>query len=323
MSLARYIRNPILYPDPRNYWEAGGTFNPCVINFNKKIVMLYRALSAPLQRNFGEYLQVSSIGYAESKDGFNFKNKKFFFGPEYAWEGYGCEDPRIVFFEKEYYIFYTAVASWPPVPDAVKVALATTKDFKTYKKLGIVTPFNAKAMSLFPKRINGKVAAIFQYNSDRPPSKVIVTFWDEVEDMVKATEETWKKFVSSSNIGKYTVFEAIPPQKYVEVGAPPIETEEGWLMIYPDITPENTFRIAACLLDYENPTKILAKTKKPLLEPMTDYEIMGNIPNVLFPSGALVKDGKLWVYYGAADKYIGIAYCNFDELMRKLIRETK
>ena len=94
MKIERYIYNPIFFPNPRIAWEAEGTFNPGVVKVGKKVYMLYRALSYPIKTNVG-ILKVSSIGLAESKDGINFNNRRFFFGPEYDYEAYGCEDPRI------------------------------------------------------------------------------------------------------------------------------------------------------------------------------------------------------------------------------------
>src|SRR3989338_8825365 len=116
--------------------------------------MLYRAESS--ERDFeGAYRSISTIGYANSTDGIHFENQKQLIKPEKPWEKFGCEDPRVTFLNDKYYIFYTPLSTYPFSAPGIRVGLAITKDFKTIEAKHPVTPFNAKAMALFPQKING------------------------------------------------------------------------------------------------------------------------------------------------------------------------
>ena len=110
------------------------------------------------------------------------------FGPEHDWERYGCEDPRATTFEGKHYIFYTAVREFSA--EGIKVAVAITEDCKTIKEKHIVTPFNAKAMALFPERVNGKIA-VDPYGEHRPAAG---------EDLPCASSTVLKTF-GRKNIG--------------------------------------------------------------------------------------------------------------------------
>ena len=107
----RQIRNPILEPDIRNWWEADAAFNPCVVQDEKNIFhMVYRAHSSQFSDISKPGFQISFLGYANSKDGVKFRNHRLFLRPEHKWECFGCEDPRITKFGDEYYIFHMAVS---------------------------------------------------------------------------------------------------------------------------------------------------------------------------------------------------------------------
>src|SRR5665213_1381797 len=153
MKLTRSTTNPILLPSQQHPWEAIAAFNGCVIKNNDTFHMLYRALSDKQIVNKNK-LQVSSIGYAQSNDGIHFEKHTQLSQPQETWEIYGCEDPRITFMNGKYYIFYTALSTFPFGPDGIKVALAISKDLQTIDEKHLVTPFNAKAMSLFPEKID-------------------------------------------------------------------------------------------------------------------------------------------------------------------------
>ncbi len=314
-SLSRYPWNPILRPDPRLEWQASGVFNPGVVQYGGEYVMVYRALSVPIVGGPEGSMVVSSLGMATSTDGKNFRDIRFFFGPEYEWEAYGVEDPRVVKVKRRFFIFYTAVSSYPPRGDAVKTALAVTHDFEDYEKWGVVIPFQSKAATLFPRKIGGQYVLMFTADPERPPSKVVLAYLDKLEDMTDpAFWEEWKREYER---GEHRLFEAIPPQEYVEVGAPPIETEYGWLLVRPEIAPGSRFSIHATLLDLDDPAKIIADSGS-LLVPEAWYEINGKVPYVVFPSGALIIDDVLHVYYGAADTYVALATIDMDDLWRLL-----
>src|SRR5207245_2389050 len=134
---------------------------------------------------------------------------------------YGVEDPRITFLNGKYYIFYTALSMYPFTAYGIKIALAKTQDFKTFEKHP-VTPFNAKAMALFPDLINGKLAALLTINTDIPPAKIAVAYFDREEDLW--SPYYWEEWYENVNSHIIHLLRDIRDQ--VELGAPPIKTKD-------------------------------------------------------------------------------------------------
>lgn len=321
IKLKRSLDNPILLPSINNDWEGKAAFNGCVVLENSKSHLVYRAQSSPRQYR-GFNMEVSSIAYAKSSDAVHFKNNRQLIKPEFDWELYGCEDPRITRFNNKYFIFYTALSTFPFSASGIKVGLAITRDFKTIEDKHLVTPFNAKAMALFPQKINGKMAAILTANTDIPPSKISIAHFDKESDIW--SKEYWDRWYSRLSDHSIHLQREIGDQ--VEVGAPPIKTRYGWLLIYSYIqnylSCPKVFGIEAVLLDLNNPQKILARTQEPLLTPEKDYEIYGNVANIVFPSGALNHDGRLFVYYGASDTTLCLATCDYEDLLQELLLQS-
>lgn len=315
----RVEQNPVLLPNRDHYWESFAAFNLCPIRHGKKIYGLYRAISAV--DHMREQKQISVIGIGESKNGLHFENRRQLIAPELEWDLYGCEDPRVTYFEGKFYVFYTALSRYPFGPEGIKVAVAVSKDLKKIDSRHFVTPFNAKAMTLFPERINGKIVVIFSAHTDSPPAKMVVAYLDKIEDLWdNKFWEKWEKEIDNHVIDpKRTLFD------HVEVGAPPLKTKHGWLLIYSHIqnyvrTDENhhldcIFGIEALLLDLKDPRKIIGRTKGPILVPSESYELMGYISNVIFPSGALIEKDNLTIYYGAADTTACAARVNLSDLI--------
>lgn len=320
--IERFKENPLLSPNPENDWEDDSTFNGSLIRDKDKIVLIYRAISSPKEIK-GKTLKVSSIGYAESYDGLNFKNRRQLIIPEKEWESFGCEDPRITKIDDKYYIFYTAISEYPFSAKGIKIGLAITKDFNSFEKHPVTT-FNSKAMSLFPERIGGKLAAILSVNTDSPPVKNCIALFDKEEDIYSPSY--WERWYHS--IDRYTIPLEKGTKDLVEAGAPPIKTKYGWLIIYANIrdyhsSAPNIYGIEAALLDLEDPRKIIGRTDDPLLIPTEDYELHGKVPNVIFPSGSLLKGEDLYIYYGAADTSLCGAKVSFDNLAEDIYRNSK
>lgn len=313
----RYSGNPIISPNPDHPWESVAAFNGCPVVDGDKVHLLYRALGKPQDIN-GTKLQLSTIGYARSQDGFHFNDRRQLIVPEEGFERFGCEDPRITKFGDTFYIFYTSLGGYPFGPDNIKVSVATTNDFKTVQK-HLVTPFNAKAMALFPHKIDGKMAAILTANTDRPPSRVGIAYFDKPEDIWSI--EYWDQWYPQLNN------HALPLERtkndHIEIGAPPIRTDVGWLLIYSHIqnyfAPPATFGIEAVLLHLDNPYEIIGRTSKPLIIPTEDYEVHGIVPNITFPSGGYIDGEDLRIYYGAADTHCAVASIKLDSMLYDLI----
>ena len=295
--------NPVITPNRDRHWEEFATFNMCPVKKGKYIYGLYRAISAVDRINAQK--QISIIGIGKSKDGIHFEDRKPFIEPEEEWEKYGCEDPRVIFFEGKYYIFYTALSNYPFDAEGIKVAVAISNDLKKINERHLVTPFNAKAMTLFPKRINGKIRVIFSAHTDIPPAKISMAELDKIEDLWDPS--FWKKWME--NFDDHTFDFRRNIYDHLEVGAPPVYTKDGWLLIYSHIQNyfsnpdrlEKIFGIESLLLDLKDPKKIIGRTKGPMLVPEEPYEFSGYIPNVVFPSGAFIDKNILRIYYGAAD----------------------
>ena len=320
-DMRRSEENPILIPLSENTWEADGAFNGCPAQAGGKIHIVYRAVSSP-QNIDGFELPLSTIGYALSTDGIHFKNRRQFIKPEYDWEKFGCEDPRITRINGKFYIFYTVLSSFPFCAPCIKVGCAITRDFKKIDEKHLVTPFNSKAMSLFPEKVAGRYAVVLSVNTDLPPTRIAVAYFDREEQMWSPTY--WEGWYSMLNDNIIPLERS--PKDHIEAGAPPIKTKYGWLLIYSYIqnyfAPPAVFGIEAALLDINNPQRIIARTDKPLLVPQEEYEKYGKVPNIVFPTGAMVKDGSLHIYYGAADTTCAVATCKLDLLLDDML-ETK
>ena len=316
VKLKRFIANPILKPS-ENDWEKDAVFNGCPIFDDPNYYLFYRALACEVEVD-GKKIDLSSIGIAKSSDGVNFGDRKQFLKPEAEWEKYGCEDPRVTKIDGRYLIFYTAISSFPPNADSIKVAVAITSDFQKIDERHLVTPFNAKAMTFFPEKINNKYAAILTVDTDRPPAKIAVIYFDKIDQIWDSFY--WNKWYK--DLDKNILPSLRNLDDHVEIGAPPLKTADGWLLIYSYIknyfTSDKIFSIEAVLLDTSNPQKIIGRSNSPLLIPEVDYETNGLIPDVVFPSGAIIKNGELGVYYGAADNYCCLATCNLEELLKTL-----
>ncbi|MEK7570941.1 MAG: hypothetical protein AAB553_01590 [Patescibacteria group bacterium] len=318
IQLQRLPNNPIITPNPQSVWEAVGAFNGSVAKGPDGYHIVYRALSSE-QEIEGVSMRLSTIGYATSTDGITFGEHIQLIKPTEEWEKYGCEDPRITFFNGKYYIFYTALSTYPFSGQGIKTAVAITKDFKNIEKHPVST-FNAKAMALFPERINGKMAALITINTDYPPAKIALATFDHEEEIW--SPYFWQEWYDNANdhIIQHLLLDM---RDQVELGSQPIKTTDGWLIIYSYIQNylgnEKIFGIEAAMLDLEDPRKLLGRIRSPLLIPEEKYELEGDIPDIIFPSGAIVKDETLLVYYGAADTRTAVASCPLQSLVDELL----
>ena len=313
----RSAHNPILIPNRDHYWESFATFNMSPIKKGKTIYGLYRSISAV--DKMATQQQVSIIGMGKSHDGIHFEDRAPFIVPQEEWEAHGCEDPRVTFFEGKYYTFYTALSKYPFGPEGIKVAVAVSEDLKHVEERHFVTPFNAKAMSLFPERINGKITVIFSAHTDTPPAKMCIASCDHMEQLWDP--HFWEEWIK--DIDSHTVDFRRTEYDHLEVGAPPLKTKYGWLLVYSHIqnyfqSPEHLdciFGIEAVLLEKNDPRKILGRTDGPLLVPEEPYELSGYVSNVVFPTGALIEKDVLNIYYGAADTTTCVAHVSLSDLI--------
>lgn len=306
--LIRYFSNPVLSPKKDSLWESEAVFNPSVIKKDNQFIIFYRAIGEEKVVE-GNKIKMSMIGKAESVDGINFTKRQPFIFPQFEWEKYGCEDPRVCYFQGRYYIFYTALSQYPPSAQGIKVAVAVSDDLKVVQEKHLVTFFNAKAMTLFPEKVEGKYYALLTIHTDRPPTEIVIAPFEKIEQLwERSFWEDW-----------YDHWEdlIIPLKRFsddqIEVGATPLKIPQGWLLIYSYIKHyltvgvEKQFRIEAALLDLKNPKKIIGRIEKPLLIPEANYEKEGMVKNIVFPTSALFFNNRLRVYYGGADTVCAFA----------------
>lgn len=344
MKLKRHKQNPLLEPIQGSKWESGAVFNCGTVYKNGQIHMLYRAI--------GEYDNyISRLGYAVSKDGVNFKrNNKPIFEPIEIYEKWACEDPRITEIDGRFLITYTAFSEPPLKLITPRTALVSTTDFITFERHGIITPDLAdeKDVVLFPEKIDGKYVMLHR------PHNWTKNDVDEQEGKLYQKEKTTERplkekpgyfpekpsiwIAYSDNLedwyGHKVVMEPEEDWESVKIGAgpPPIKTDKGWLLIYHGVSEllnstfkkydgeiyDKVYKAGAALLDLKDPSKLIARSKTPILEPKEDYEIYGDVPNVVFPEGMIVVNNELYVYYGAADKRICLATCKLDDIVNYL-----
>jgi len=288
LRLERHPLNPILSPVPENLWENKFVFNCAVVFDGELFHMLYRAQGADM---------VSRIGYAVSVDGVRFNRlEKPVFTPASKEELYGVEDPRITKIGDKYYMLYTAYSLKGP-----RVALASTKNFITWERYGIVIKdeVNNKDAALFPEKINGRYVMMHRFEPD-----IWLAFSDDLIN--------WGDYVSIAG----------PRQGYwdnlkIGAGAPPIKTPYGWLLLYHGVEDASRpiYRLGFMLLDLNDPTKVLKRSEEPILEPEEEWEVFGGVPNVVFSDAMVEYKGKYYVYYGAADNYIALATIDVEKVL--------
>lgn len=296
---ARHPNNPILttdhFPGAMNV-----AFNPSAAMVNGETVLLVR-----VEDRFG----LSHLHAARSVNGFTDWQVapapvlSPIEGDRQAMWGY--EDPRTVWVEELERFVLTCTVYGVSGP---AVHLALTTDFDEFEHVGTILPPEDKNASLFPRRINGnwvllhRPVTVTGLTADvwlsRSPDLVS---WRSPEPVMGCRSGGWW---DATRIG---------------IGPPPIETKDGWLVIYHGVKTTVSgpiYRVGAALLDLENPSVVLHRTGRWVFGPQAAYERVGDVPNVVFPCGATVQpDGELRLYYGAADTSVCVATTTIDALL--------
>ena len=224
--------------------------------------------------------------------------------PSYAY------DPRLVKIDDTYYIV------WCCDFGGAALGLGMTKDFKTFVRLeNPFIPFNRNGV-LFPRKVNDKFLLLSR-PSDSGHTPFGDIFLSESPDLVH-----WGRHRRVMTKGGQGWWQGTK----IGSGATPIETSEGWLMFYHGVSGTCNgfvYSMGAAILDKDNPSKVLYRTRDYLLTPEKEYEITGFVPNVAFPCATLQdpETGRIAIYYGAADTYVVVAYAQVDELV-KYIKEN-
>lgn len=322
-TITRSPKNPILKPRPENSWEAAATFNPAAICIDGVVHLLYRA-----QGHDG----LSVLGYAASADGVTIherseepvyvpsqpfeKEKKKGGAPLPAYPymsggGWGgCEDPRLSRIGDTLYMTYIAFNGCHP-PGVALTSISMENFLKKHwdwEKPKLISKSGQiqKNWVVFPEKVNGKYAILHSI----APS-ILIHYVDSL-DAPELTVESYHNNSADSNRWDNIMR---------GVGAPPIKTDHGWLVLYHamDRRDPNKYKVGAMLLDYQNPEKILYRSSQPILEPLEKYENEGFKSGVVYVCGAVIKDETLLIYYGGADTFVAVASAPLEQFTRQLL----
>lgn len=334
MKLTRYEGNPVISPDPDNWWESRVTANPGAYydESSGEVKLLYRASAADKEHKV-------YLGLAVSKDALNFKraSDKPAVSPSDGFDAGCVEDPRIVKFGEWYFIIYASRPypageywlkdpheQWKPPyasedwPISLRESLSSsglliTKDFKEFKRAGRITDptLDDRDAILFPEKVGGKFALLHRpmnwtgekYGTMNPA--IWITFSNDIMKWPQSRLLAKAKFKWERKIGGST---------------PPIKTSSGWLVLYHAVGPDLHYRIGAMLLDLDDPCIVRHRSPDWLMQPEAWYEKEGYYQGCIFPCGNIVIGSTLYVYYGAADKYVGVATCDINSLTDYLLQ---
>jgi predicted GH43/DUF377 family glycosyl hydrolase len=287
----RASETPILSPQG-DAWESAGTFNPAVVFYHGRFVMLYRA-----QDRAG----VSRLGYADSADGIHFNRT---IAPALSAltpyeRGGGIEDPRLVQFDDIYYLTYTGYNK----KDA-QLCLASSKDLVHWLRMGVILPpykgkWNVgwtKSGAIVPEKIDGKY---WMYYLGTTPDKNDQTGLAYSTDLIHWTDALDTP-VLPVRPGKFDAH-------VVEPGPTPILTDTGILLIYNGADDQHVYRTGFAVFDRKDPRHLVLRSSDPIFSPERDWEKVGQVPNVVFVEGAVPQGNHYLFYYGGADKYVGVA----------------
>lgn len=216
-------------------------------------------------------------------------------------ETFGIEDCRVATMNDGYFLTFTEVS-----PVAVGVGLIETRNFKEYIRHGMIFPPHNKDCAIWEEKVNGKFYAFHRPSSPELGGNYI---WiAESPDRIH-----W---------GKHRCIATTRPGYWdsvrVGAGAAPIKTEKGWLEIYHGANADNRYCLGALLLDLEDPTKVIARSEEPIMEPLAPYEQTGFFGNVVFSNGQLVDGDTIRMYYGASDEVICAATLSVREILDSL-----
>ena len=282
--LKRVSENPILTPRPDVPWEAKAVFNPGAVEHGGRVYMLYRAV--------GEYERyISRLGLAVSADGVHFERyPEPVFEPEEPYERFGCEDPRITPLEGRFYVTYTALSARAFSERGNRVGLASTADFREFVRHGVILPeFEDKDAVIFPERVGGRYVMFH---------RVVPDIWIAYSDDL--VHWYGHRRVMYPRPGCWDAVK-------IGAGAPPMKTDEGWLLFYHGVDKARTYRIGVALFDLDDPAMLVSRPLEYVLEPREEWEREGDIPHVVFVCGVVEREGEFLVYYGGGDKVIGLA----------------
>lgn len=343
----RHPGNPILAPrdvkPSRPDFEVIGAFNAGVARYGEQTILLVRVAERPSQREAGWALSLhwsadkgvivepfrrddarydtddprlirdrdtgrvlltslSHVRLARSADGVHFRvDETPWLAPATEYEAFGVEDARVTALDGQYYVNYSAVSDL-----GIATALAVTRDFAHVERRGLLFPPANRDVALFPEKVNGLYAA---YHRPMPNTVGGLNIWLATSPDLRYWGD--HTFVLGARPGGWE-------SGRVGGGAPPLRTERGWLSIYHAADRQDRYCLGAFLTPLDDPGRVIARSRAPVLRPEAPYETGGFFPNVVFTCGALLEGDMLRLYYGASDECVALAEAPLDAVLRSL-----
>lgn len=288
----RWEGNPIIALEDLSF-RVSDIHNAGVARMNDHLMMLLNVESQQGHNLFYRARSEDFINFTVDPHPFLEPPKE---GPRACYETFGIRDPRITPLDDKYYITYLADSEY-----GLRLGLASTKDWESIEFLGYVSQPDVKNGVLFPCKFDGRYALLkrpaggdiwISYSED-------LTFWGDERVVMTIRGGHW----DASRIGAAAV---------------PIEIEQGWLLIYygaKDTSAGPLIRLGAAILDREDPSKVIARSNIPIISPREYYERVGDVPNMVFSCGAIIRDDELWIYYGASGSCIALGTVRIDEVV--------
>ncbi len=326
--LDRSHANPVLTPKPEHDWESKAVFNPAAFVAKGRVHLIYRAIGND---------DISTFGYASSGDGVHFDERLDYpvYTPRQNFEGRsiqkaaqpspyasggtgigGCEDPRLSLVGDMLYMTYVAFDGWNP--PRVALTAISLEDFLAHhwnwQEPVLISPYipgeGNKNSCILPEKVKGQYVIFHRIWPD-----ILIDYSADLDF------DGQKKFLSKQGHAKISPRKTHWDSRKVGIGATPIKTSEGWLLIYQAVGHQDSskYKIGAMLLDLQDPSQVLARSNAPVLEPEAWYENEGWKYGVVYPCGAAVLGDDLFVYYGEADTYTCVAKANLQDFVSQLL----
>ncbi|MFH1719328.1 MAG: glycoside hydrolase family 130 protein [Planctomycetota bacterium] len=230
-------------------------------------------------------------------------------GPSARYETFGIRDPRITQIGDTFYITYIADSE-----AGQRIGLARTKDFQSVERMPLISEPDTKGSCLFPKKFEPPSTAYAMLERPSSGGSIWLSYSDDLTHWGSST-------ILLTPRGGYWDSNRIGP------AGPPIEFEEGWLLIYygeKDTSAGPLLRLGAAILSKNDPSRVLARSNIPILAPRDKYERIGDVGNVVFSCGALLENGsEVKVYYGASDSCICLGIGTLDDIIRTCRKECQ